>query len=217
MIKNNDIKLYYKVIGEGFPLMMLHGNGEDHHSLLTLAQSLASDFKIYLIDSRGHGQSEGKVAKDYQEMAVDLITFMNQHDIYECHIFGYSDGGIVALKTAIIQPKKFVKIVLCGVNISPDGIEDITRKSMADAYSKNKNPLLALMLEGPIFNHDDFKKINHPTQLYFGEHDVIKTSHQQTILNLLKHASLHILASETHESYIMNNDMLANRIRHFLK
>ena len=43
----NNIAIYYEVYGSGRPLIMLHGNGEDHHIFSGIVDKLASEFKIY--------------------------------------------------------------------------------------------------------------------------------------------------------------------------
>lgn len=217
VIKDNHLKLYYEKIGQGPDLVMLHGNGEDHTTLMTLAFALKSDFTIYLIDSRGHGQSTGGIAKDYQEMSIDFIEFLNQQKIYKTSVLGYSDGAIIALKSAVMQPDRFDKLILCGLNISPDGLIDDIIKDMKCAYEKNKDPKLALMLEGPVFKPFDLEKVNHEVLLIFGENDLIKKQHQADITTQLSHASLYILKGETHSSYIMDNVMLVPLVMAFLK
>ena len=216
MIKNNRIRLFYEKMGQGPNLIMLHGNGEDHLSLITLAQSMKDYFTIYLIDSRGHGQSEGDIAKDYQEMAIDFIEFLNEHDIFHTHVFGFSDGAIIVLKAAVMQPGRFNKLILCGLNTHPTGLLDKTIGEIRDAYQKNKDPKLALMLNGPIFKPFDFDKVKHQILLYFGEHDVIKPSHITEISDQLKNSRLRILTGQTHDSYVMISKFLSEDILTFL-
>lgn len=213
MINN---KLYFKVLGKGFPLLMLHGNGEDHTSLIQLAHQLKTDFKVYLIDAVGHGKSQGNIANTYDDMGSDLIGFLNKEHINNCHVLGYSDGAIVALKALLRNPQNFNKLIFCGLNISPDGLLDNIVHNLKEAFKKEKNPLLKLMLEGPHFDDLKLEKINHHIRLYFGDNDVIKHKHQLKIHRLLSYSTLHILPHETHESYIMHNDMLSEDILAFL-
>ena len=178
----NGYTMHYEVYGKGYPLIMLHGNGEDMKSLLPLAMELSKTYQIYLIDSRGHGQSTGEVSS-YDVMGNDLVTFMKVMHIKDAHVFGYSDGAINALKAVIISKKHFNKLILCGLNLHPSGLLDKTIIEMKEAYQKEKNPLIKMMLEGPIFNLSDIEVINNDICLYFGEFDLIKIDHQKWLDN----------------------------------
>ena len=63
----NNTRLYYEIIGKGDPLILLHGNGEDHHIFDSAVTILKDYFTCYCIDSRGHGQSMPIEKYDYQE------------------------------------------------------------------------------------------------------------------------------------------------------
>ena len=76
LIKVNDIELYYEVKGKGEPLIMVHGNSEDHTIFDTASEILEKNFTCYLIDSRGHGESTKTNNLDYRIMAEDIHAFI---------------------------------------------------------------------------------------------------------------------------------------------
>ena len=85
-IEVNDINIYYEVLGHGEPLIMIHGNGEDHKIFYKAANILKDHFTCYLIDSRGHGKSD-KVSKfHYEDMASDIYQFINKLALKELTI-----------------------------------------------------------------------------------------------------------------------------------
>ena len=54
----HGLELWHDTLGtQGSPVLMLHGNGEDHRSLLPLARRLARHHVVHLLDSRNHGRS----------------------------------------------------------------------------------------------------------------------------------------------------------------
>ena len=53
----NGIQLYYEKTGHGRPLIMVHGNSEDHTIFKEAVEVLKEHFTCYTPDSRGHGQS----------------------------------------------------------------------------------------------------------------------------------------------------------------
>ena len=76
-IKVNGITLEYSKEGTGEPLILLHGNGEDHHIFDKLAEKLKEKFTVYAIDSRNHGKSSMTDDYSYETMAEDIFSFIN--------------------------------------------------------------------------------------------------------------------------------------------
>ena len=97
----NGIQLYYTKTGQGRPLIMVHGNGEDHTIFDEAVGVLKEHFTCYCIDSRGHGQSSPCKELHYKDMAEDMIAFLTELDLIDAAFYGFSDGGIVALLAAM--------------------------------------------------------------------------------------------------------------------
>ena len=57
-IQVHGIRLYYEKIGTGKPLILVHGNEEHHRIFDNAAEILKKHYTLYLVDSRGHGQSD---------------------------------------------------------------------------------------------------------------------------------------------------------------
>ena len=119
LISVNGIDLFYECIGHGQPLILLHGNDEDHPIFDHLATKLKDLFTVYQIDGRGHGQSTKDCLLSYQLMASDITAFIKQLNIINPNIYGFSDGGIVSLLMAIDDQISLKKIIVSGVNIHP--------------------------------------------------------------------------------------------------
>ena len=51
----SDISLYYEEYGDGSPLILLHGNGEDHTYFSSQTPFFAKKFRVITPDTRGHG------------------------------------------------------------------------------------------------------------------------------------------------------------------
>ena len=88
LIEVNGTRLHYEKRGEGRPLILLHGNGEDHTIFQQALLLLEKRFCCYAVDSRCHGQSLGG-ALHYSEMAEDMLCFMEQLDLRDVI---FSDG-----------------------------------------------------------------------------------------------------------------------------
>ena len=96
----NGINLFYEVSGSGRPLIMVHGNGEDHTIFKEAVDILNDHFRVYAIDSRDHGQSSKVSDLHYSDMADDILVFMNDLNLTDVTFYGFSDGGILGLLLA---------------------------------------------------------------------------------------------------------------------
>ena len=93
-----DIELFYEEMGSGEPLILLHGNGEDHTIFDNVAKHFAKQYHVIAIDTRGHGKSPlGDEPFSLYQFAEDLNDFMDEHNIEKANILGFSDGGNIAL------------------------------------------------------------------------------------------------------------------------
>ena len=87
--------LFYEKTGEGSPILLLHGNGEDHTIFDALIPQLEQSHTVYAIDSRGHGASNPTEDYHYSGMAEDIKELITSLEIDSPIIYGFSDGGII--------------------------------------------------------------------------------------------------------------------------
>ena len=210
----NQIQLYYEIHGQGMPLILLHGNQEDHHIFNELIESLKEDFLIYAIDSRNHGQSGKSLHLSYDDMAYDVYAFIEALHINKPHILGFSDGGIIALKLAILAPNLVSKIVLLGTNYHKKGLDKVTIKALKE---EKDNPFIKLMLDEPNIKKKALKKINHECLIIVGEHDCIREKHTKNLHHYLINSSVKVIKNHTHDSYIVHQDYLKPYLIQFFK
>ena len=72
----NGIRIFYEKSGAGRPLVMVHGNGEDHTIFDEAVRALRDEYCCYCLDSRCHGQSEDTRELHYRDMATDVIALL---------------------------------------------------------------------------------------------------------------------------------------------
>ena len=213
----NGITLFYKMSGSGLPLLLLHGNGEDHTIFDEIADKLKDHFTIYAIDSRNHGRSSRTKDCSYDVMAEDLSAFIKALGLGRVNILGFSDGAIISLILAMHDQECIGKMALLGPNLKP---EDFTEKSyqyLKSVYEETGDPLFKLMLEQPDIELDDIKKIMVPTLVVGAEDDIYKPDTFEKIAAALPNADLKIVGGHDHGSYIVHNDMMYyDLIRHYL-
>ena len=111
------MNLFFRTVGDGPPLIILHGLFGSSDNWLTHAKELGKNHKIYLIDQRNHGASPHADEFTYEMMVQDLLLFIKQHDIIRPDIIGHSMGGKVAMLFAAKYPDQINKLVV--VDIAP--------------------------------------------------------------------------------------------------
>lgn len=111
------MELHYRSMGEGQPIIILHGIFGTSDNLQTFGKQLAEHYQVFLVDQRNHGSSPHSDDFNYQIMAEDLHEFIEAHQLKKPIILGHSMGGKVAMVFATQHPEKLDKLIV--VDIAP--------------------------------------------------------------------------------------------------
>ena len=209
LIGVNGIELYYEKTGQGRPLIMVHGNGEDHTIFDEAVGVLKENYTCYTVDSRGHGQSSPCKELHYKEMAQDMIAFMTELDLEDVAFYGFSDGGIVALLVAM-NCSRVTNLVVSGANITTKGTKLWFRLWLKGMSSRKKDPLIELMKNEPSISTAELSAIKVKTLVTAGSRDLIREEETRAIAEAIPQARLMILKGETHGSYIVHSTKIAD-------
>ena len=211
-INVNGVSLYYEKRGaeNARPLILLHGNGEDHTIFDQALLVLEKTFCCYAVDSRCHGQS-GEGALHYSDMAADMLAFMKALELRDVIFYGFSDGGIVGLLAAS-QTDRITTLITSGANLNPNGVKLPLRLLVAAMNLIKPDPKLALMLREPWISDDVLKRIRAHTIVLAGSRDVIPETETRHIAETIPNAELNILKGEGHGSYIIHSEKIAKLI-----
>ena len=113
----------YGMIGNGPPVVMVHGTPWSSFNLRHLIKDLSQDFTIYYYDLIGYGQSDkspGDVSLGIQNQILDRL--IDHWGLDKPFIIGHDFGGTTVLRTHLINGRTFRKIVLIDpVAVSPWG------------------------------------------------------------------------------------------------
>lgn len=210
--KVNGIDIFYEKMGQGEPLILLHGNGESHEIFEEAAEKLAQHYTVYLPDTRGHGRS-GKVEEyHYDAMARDVYCFIKVMGLEKPILYGFSDGGIVGLLVASQYPGLLKKLVVSGVNARPEDVRRPVLWLMKWKYAFTRSPLLKLMLTEPDITEEQLAAIDVPVEITAGSRDLIKQSAMLDICRKIPQATFTLFEGEDHGSYIVHSTKIADHL-----
>lgn len=111
------MKLAFRQMGSGEPLIILHGLFGSSDNWQTLGKQFAEDFSVYLVDQRNHGRSPHSDDFDYDLLAADLNEFMEENGMDEATLIGHSMGGKTVMRFAQLFPEKVKKIVVADMGV----------------------------------------------------------------------------------------------------
>lgn len=107
----NNANIYYQSYGDDrpdhAPIVLIHGATSDSHTDWdSVIPALAKHYKVFALDCRGHGRSNNpNMSYSFKELAADVATFVRSIGYERAHIIGHSNGGNVALVTAVEHPE----------------------------------------------------------------------------------------------------------------
>jgi pimeloyl-ACP methyl ester carboxylesterase len=211
------VNIHYAKSGKGAPLLLLHGNGEDHHIFDMLAKSLAADYTVYALDSRNHGESSKTNVYSYDVMAGDVYTFFTGLKLKKPIIVGFSDGAIAALITAMNHSSELGKLVLAGVNLKPTDILPELYEQLVEYNADVPDPLVNMMLTQPDIELGDAAKVKNKTLIVAAEHDIINPAVFTNLARAIPGAKLSIQDGHEHDTYIIGTDLFYPELIEFLK
>ena len=205
-IELSEMTMHYAVYGdEGYPLILVHGNGGDKNSLKEAASYLASDYKVYVIESRCHGQSSDPGVISYDLMAKDIKEFIEALGLEKPYLMGHSDGGINALTVAYTYPDLLGGFISCGANTTPETFKPYFPLGVKVLDTFKPNKLNDMMLTLPQMNADLLSKITCPAYIVAGEYDIMWLSDTVFIHECIENSRIAIIKGADHSSYISQN------------
>lgn len=130
-------------------------------------------------------------------------------------VFGWSDGGIIALMTEVNHPGTWSAIVTSGANIDPDcGAWDLEKERANPADS---SALYKMMLYEPHMTVEDMQGIQCPSLICAGEDDLISHEHTHLIGDNIPNGEVLIIEDADHGSHIYNNLRMGRIVLQYLQ
>ena len=137
---NSGIRIHYKLEGEGSPLVLLHGLSEDLEWWRDYGyvESLKNDYKLILVDARGHGDSSKPHNPDAYTLELfvsDVVSVLDDLRISKAHFLGFSMGGWVGFGIGKYAIERFYSLIIGAMSPYKDPAKDET----AEFFRKGKD------------------------------------------------------------------------------
>ncbi len=241
----NGLRIYFEIHGttspERPPLVLLHGGGDTiKTSFGRILPELARDRQIIAFEQQGYGHTADIADRpfSFEQSADDTAALLNYLHVEKADLFGFSNGGTIALQVAIRHPKVVRKLVLASALAKRDGAYPWLWEAMAKAALENMPRELqeeylkvAPHPENLRMFHDkaaqrmrDFKDIpadairgiTAPTLVIVGDADVIRPEHAVEMFRALPHTQLTVLPGTDHTKVTARTEWLVPMISAFL-
>ncbi len=163
-------QLSYRTIGQGLPLLLLHGGPSfDHHYLLPDMDHLADAFRLIYYDQRGRGTSVGKVdpAQVSIQSEMDDLEYVRAYfQLERAALLGHSWGGLLALEYALRHPERVSHLVL--LNTAPASHEDcMLFEQERDSHAPDDAVLVRELESSPAYAEGDLAVSAAANRAYF--------------------------------------------------
>lgn len=117
------MKLFYRELGQGQPMVIMHGIFGSSDNWLTQARMFSANYHVFSLDLRNHGQSPHDDEFDYPVMVEDLKNFIAEHNLSDPIVLGHSMGGKVAMNFALAHPDLLSKLIVVDIAPKPYNLE----------------------------------------------------------------------------------------------
>jgi 3-oxoadipate enol-lactonase len=218
----DGINLYYETLGAGDPLLLVSGQGGDHHGWDEVRGDFAERYQVIVYDHRGTGQSDKPEQPPYSTrgFAQDAIAILDHLSIQRAHTYGISMGGRICQWLAIDHPKRMGAVVLgC---TTPGNAHGVRRPSEVDTImrSDDRDALLSTLVSPEwMASHPEFlekwdERGKHPIPAYAQKLHYLASENHDTweVLTAIDAPTLVIHGSEDQVNMTANASLLAERI-----
>ena len=215
-LKGTDI--YYEVYGEGEALLLLHGYTQSSKSWLPYVADYATDFEVYLVDLKGHGQSSPFTENlSIKAAASDLDALVRYLQLDSIHAIGFSYGGDVLFQLALLHPgliQSMISIGACGfwdVDDHPDWVDYLAYKNIDNLswmheQQSSEAQIRSILDQFPNYrvsvSDEELKSIQTRTLFVLGDQDdSIPLEYISRARKNLPHSFLWILPNTGHSAH----------------
>jgi proline iminopeptidase len=165
----HGVLIYYKAIGKGEPLVVLHGGpGASHDYFLPYLLPLVRKNRVIFIDERGSGRSqklENPSAYTVEDMADDVEAVSQELQLGKIRLLGHSCGGVLAQAYAMKYQENLTHLILCSTFHSTKKMNEVFKK-MKEKMAPELRARIEKLERTGLFGHGKEYEKNRYTSEY---------------------------------------------------
>lgn len=223
-------------------ILLLHGALGAMQQLEPLKQKLEiAGYDVHLVNFSGHGGNAFEEKFGIEQFAEDVLSYLDQQQLEQVSVFGYSMGGYVALWLAKENPERIEKIITLGTKfdwsiesaekevkkLNPEKIQEkvpafariLEHRHAPNDWKELLYKTAEMMLglgEAPLFTESILRQIETPTLICLGDvDDMADRSYSEEVATYLPSGSFNLLKSTPHPIEKCDLDMLTELIETF--
>jgi proline-specific peptidase len=160
-VDSDGVKLYYEIIGEGEPLLLLNGGPGFPHDYLQELRALSPYARLIFYDQRGTGKSDKADVFTYtvERNVEDLENLRRTLNLERVQILGHSWGGMLAQAYILKYPEHVTKLILADTFSSSADI-DATLSRMLTACPPEARTIIEKYERDGLYTYGD----TYPTE-----------------------------------------------------
>jgi pimeloyl-ACP methyl ester carboxylesterase len=237
----NGLRMYYEIHGSGRPLVLLHGAFGVAESWAPMLGALTKGRQVVILEQQGHGRTADRSGPlRYEQMADDTAALLRQLNVGPADVFGYSDGGIVALGVAIRAPALLRRVAIFGSNAG--AVKDTHEPEMYEAFAKLPADFAPAEFKDPYdrvapdktkwpelvrkikemglgfkgYSDAEVRSIKAVTLIMQGDRDIVRPEHAVQMFRMIPRSQLAILAGGDHFMPLRSPDRVVETLLRFL-
>lgn len=210
-VEVNGLNYYYEIIGEGEPLLLLHGGLMQFGMFRPILPSFTEGRQVIGVDLQGHGHTAlGDRPISLIDMGDDMAAILKRLGYTQVDVMGYSLGGGVAFQLAVQHPEMVRRLVLVSTPFAQEGffsemLPQQAQVGAAMAESLKETPMyksyvavaphpedfpklldrMGEYMRKPYNWAEDVKKLTMRVMLVYGDSDMIRPEHIVQFYHLL--------------------------------
>jgi 3-oxoadipate enol-lactonase len=154
-VKVSGLNMYYEVHGEGRPLVLISGLGNDLSSWALQIPDLAKRYRVISFDNRGSGHTDAPDQPySIRMMAEDTAGLMDALGIEKAHVLGISMGGYIAEELAMAWPGRVTGLVLATTSVGPYLLKISLLQAWARQVLVDVSPMISFQIMLPFMFND---------------------------------------------------------------